>query len=330
MVPPPINVCIGCKGKTAPMVTDVSFVTYVTLVELSQSMTQVNVISLSLNQLPLVKLFHPNGGGGLSGFSQAEVGPLLEGSDWRRDRSDWRLNPVLFDVFRRWTTDAYGMDILVDVYASKFNAQLPLYGVTALRQNLLQIQANGGIIYVNGDWADYNRALNFIRSLKVVALVVAPIWSQLQWFAEMVGAATHFWELQQEDDVFLPLSKGHTVGIGPAPWKVGVFICDFREKHSIPLARRVFPSLSECRDYEDKDISLPKYSKVFTTDIRPLMKPSPFNATFLEKASNGVVNSKIRDFVLKSIKEGFRSGYRGSAKIFRDYSKALNTSQLKF
>lgn len=329
MVFPLTSVFIGFKGKSAHTDLDASLGMFATHVDLLVDMIPTGVTSPSLRQAGRRRVILHSGGGGLSGFSPISEGPQLEGSDWRRDRSDWKLNPAIFEVFHRWAADAYGVNVMVDVYASKFNSQLPLFGISAIRKYWSRICDTNSAIYVNGDWADYARALHFIRSLKVITLVVAPIWPQLQWFKEMVGAATHFWELQPCKDVFLPLSKGHKIGIGAAPWRVGLFICDFRGSNLLRLVRGIFPTVTECLDLVAKTQVKPASNKLFTQDIRPLIKPSPFNLSFLARMSDGVVHPGIRDFVLLSIKDGFRSGYKGSSKIFRDYSKPLNFSQLK-
>lgn len=220
MEPHPTNVYFGFKGKSVPMDRDVGFATFVTPVAQFPSMIQASAIFLPF-VFPIFNQVSPaRGGGGLAGFNSNPALPLLNSADWRLDRSDWRLNPAIFSVFSYWAADAYGMEALIDVFASSSNAQLPIFGLPALKAYHSTVKMKG-LIYVNGDWADYERVIDFIASLQVVALVVAPFWTQKGWFSRLVGAATHCWMLQKEVESFLPLSREHREGIGPAPWQVG-------------------------------------------------------------------------------------------------------------
>lgn len=275
-------------------------------------------------------------GGGLPNFEFFRgVGLELDEPKPNLDRSDWRLNPVLFRVFQEWAMDAYGMKVVIDVFASESNRQLPIFGVPALQRGLKDLQGDQGLIYVNGDWADYKRVIPFIKSLGTVALVVAPLWTQFSWFEELVGASSHFWRLEKEKDTFLPVSKGHKSGIGVSPWEVGFFIADFRPGKRVSLVKGMFPTIGECRKVVSslqgkgrfKEAKITQ-GEVFKQDIRNLLKPAPFNIPFLTGVSKGAVPDGIRDFVLTSITHGFRSGYKGGSQILRDYSRSFSTEEL--
>lgn len=106
------------------------------------------------------------------------------------DRSDWKLNPFIFNVFKQWTIIAYGFDVVADVFASQSNAQLPTFGTEIL---FSQPVLNGkAIVYINGDWNQYDEVINKLSSLKVIAMIVAPVWRQHAWFSKVLRFATHF------------------------------------------------------------------------------------------------------------------------------------------
>lgn len=148
---------------------------------------------------------------------------------------------------------------------------------------------------------------------KVIAMIVAPFWTQHRWFGVLAGFATHCWILQQEDETFLPLSTSHSEGKGVAPWQVGLWICDFRKKSSLQLIFKEFPTIAKCLSISKQKSLLKEIKEVFGNDIRPEVSKSPFNAKFLDEVSKGVVPDDMREVVISSLKQGFKRGL-GSCK----------------
>src|SRR2546430_9086281 len=63
-------------------------------------------------------------------------------------------------------------------------------------------------------------------------------------------------------------------------------------------------------------------------DALPIYAKSPFNIDFIQDKSAGVVPEAMRADILLSIKEGFRSGYRGSGFYPRDFSRDRKSTRL--
>ena len=91
-----------------------------------------------------------------------------------------------------------------------------------------------------------------------------------------------------------------------------------------PDSTNHLPSEDECKKILASAFTIKRIDSCYENDFRHLITPPPFNAEFLEKASKGVVNDKLRESVIKSMKEGFVSGYRGGSFFMRDFSKSMS------
>lgn len=255
-------------------------------------------------------------------FSGGEI------KDAGHDRSDWKLNPVIFKEFQRRLEVSYGTCVLYDVFADRHNAQLPIFGVDSFVEKVNKAISSNSFVYINGDWTQYGDVVNTLANLKCLAMVVAPFWTQHSWFGKLASFASHCWTLQSDQDAFLPASKKHIDGIGPAPWTIGLFLCDFRGmqlKSEFIVSH--FPTVQQCKS--NQRFFVRSKMEIAKIDFRHLIPLSPFNFSFLGAASEGVVHPQIRDIVLRSMEEGFRSGYRGEGNLQRDFSRDLPLSEEK-
>lgn len=214
----------------------------------------------------------------------------------------------------------------MDLFASKANTQLQRFGQSGFIQLRDEGKLSSSILYCNGDFSDYSNVINFLRDNKVVAMIVAPLWDGTGWFGEMLRFTTHMWEIQREKDTFLPASQCHLKGINVPPWRVAIFVADFRSppvtSDLLPLVRGAIPTIIECSKIRANQWKCQPKFKGKVTAVK-----SSFNLSFLSLVSEGIVDERIREIVLNGIAHGFRSGYRGGSSFFRDYSKRLPQSE---
>lgn len=85
-----------------------------------------------------------------------------------------------------------------------------------------------------------------------------------------------------------------------------------------------FPFINECKVILSKVQPPKKVTTLFTGDFRSLIRKPPFDADFLDSVSHGVVPDSIRSYVISSIKDGYRSRYRGGNYFQRDFSRHLS------
>ena len=89
---------------------------------------------------------------------------------------------------------------------------------------------------------------------------------------------------------------------------------DSKETCTATLEQWIFPSKIETTFWLDPSLC----------DIK-----MPFNLEFIRNASIGVVPEPMRDSILYSLTNGFRSGYRGHGFYQRDFAGSLKQDELK-
>ena len=140
-------------------------------------------------------------------------------SRWKRDRSDWRLNPRVFRrVDRMWGRHS------LDLFATRLNAQLPRFvswwhdpeawATDAFLQDLRPENA-----YANPPFSMVARLLAMVRRQRATMTVIVPVWrTQLWWpmLAEMaVDCPLLFRPLH---NLFLPGHLGSETPMGAPRW----------------------------------------------------------------------------------------------------------------
>lgn len=149
------------------------------------------------------------------------------------DRTDYQLNPRFFSTAcRRWGTPD------VDAFASRLNAQLPVFwsarrevgaaAVDAMAQSL-----QDRFLWANPPWAMITPWLEKVKrdpSCKVN--MVVPYWTSALWFPLLNELADEMLVLEPEVDMFLPGFKANSLPIGKPHWKI--LLCHIPVRARLP------------------------------------------------------------------------------------------------
>jgi len=191
----------------------------------------------------------------------------------------------------------------------------------------LRCTKEGHAIFLNGNWAEYEKIIPWIASKSIIAVIIAPEWPQHSWYQQIYKKSSHALILPSCNGVFSPKSRDYTGTIGPSPWRIFAFFADFRDNEERDTALINLPTLHECSK-KIKDIKIMKRldTKSNLSKLACSQLP-PFNAEFLEIKSKSVVPEEIRSIIIKALKEGFESRYRGSDYFQRDFSTKLKPEQ---
>ena len=104
-----------------------------------------------------------------------------------RDRTDWILNPELFSVInQQWGP------IEVDLFASRFSAQLPLFyswrpDPEAEATDAFAQDWNAKRGYAHPPWCLITRVLFKVQAQQASLVLVAPVWPTQVWFPVLVS-----------------------------------------------------------------------------------------------------------------------------------------------
>ena len=113
-------------------------------------------------------------------------GKLNVRADWHsrhvQDCSDWQMHPMIFQQLQ----DRLG-PFSIDLFASRTNAQLPIYcswkpDPSAVAINALSISWTDHHPYLFPPFSLLSRCLEKINREKVEAVVIAPVWSNQVWY----------------------------------------------------------------------------------------------------------------------------------------------------
>lgn len=103
-----------------------------------------------------------------------------------RDRTDWKLNPMIFQQI----TNHYG-PLEMDLFASRLTAQCPLYfswrpdPYVLATDAFLQNWANTKC-YANPPWNLVGRVLTKVQAQQTQLVLVAPVWKTQPWFPTLL------------------------------------------------------------------------------------------------------------------------------------------------
>ena len=119
------------------------------------------------------------------------------------DRSDWQLNPVIFDKI----VDLFG-PVEVDLFASRLTAQCPAYfswrpdpyavATDAFLQDWSQIKG-----YANPPWSLIGRVLSKVQMERAEIVLVAPVWKTQPWYPLLLQMLIVVPRLISHDQVML-------------------------------------------------------------------------------------------------------------------------------
>lgn len=157
------------------------------------------------------------------------------------------------------------------------------------------------VVWLSTSRADYSSLVDKLYTARQLVIVIVPGWSGADWFGKLVRYTTHAWHIG--DDV--------------------ACLADFRFDSLDRITVSAMPNDSDCAKAIESCRPLSRLSVEFKGDFRGKVVPSQFDADFLSAMSEGATDSALRHAVIRQLKGGFVSGYRGGAYYQRDYSASL-------
>jgi hypothetical protein len=138
---------------------------------------------------------------------------------WKRDRSDWKLNPVLFrSAVRRWgqmpTIDRFATPSNRQV--SRFNSRFHSPGCEAV--DAFTQQWKGELNWLNPPWDELSRVLQTLRESGAAAYLVVPEWPSQPWWPDLLELTTDSFLVAPARDNFLPGHLGSVEAMGSPFW----------------------------------------------------------------------------------------------------------------
>ena len=240
----------------------------------------------------------------------------------------YQVHWAVFHLLKQYLAECYGVDLLVDVFASSGFSLLPRCGVSAIDEVLEVCRLEGHAVFIHADWARYDTIIRELKSLQLLCVIVAPMWEQHDWYGQLLSFSSHVWFLPSCNGVLSPLSRGAESQIGSSPWHVVGTFADFRKKAAVPIVRHL-PPLRECIPMAKCLRLLSRRAAVSSLDLKACLPKPPFDVEFLRKVSHSAVVGGLREHVLDSIENGFASGYSGGSFFSRDFSIQLDGDALK-
>jgi hypothetical protein len=188
------------------------------------------------------------------------------------DRSDWKLNPKLFQQACEW----HGVFPSMDLFASVENKQVDKFCTEDA------FQLNWGtltdILWINPPFNIIDKVVNklLLDSFLGTALIVTPKVPSAPWFPKLLACMIGVpFELPSSPDVFLPVSSYHKRGVGQPPFDCLVWHFCVRKPRSVrafmtDLSGDDLPALIEDSDSDVDDDNNPsyKYATTSSSEIR--------------------------------------------------------------
>jgi len=142
-----------------------------------------------------------------------------------KDRSDWKLNPQIFQMIQeKWGP------LEVDLFASRLTTQLERFfswrpdpeaeALDAFNQDWNALQ---GRSYANPPWNLVGRVLNRVYQQQVTLALIAPVWKSQPWYPTLLGMAVDFpILLPNKQDLIIPTHLGCAPEVRPqlAAWLI--------------------------------------------------------------------------------------------------------------
>ena len=265
-------------------------------------------------------------------LQRCQVVPRSAPSYWealsRVGKRTYQVHWAVFRLLKHYLAECYGVDLLVDLFASSEFSLLPKCGLSALGEVLEDCRREGHAVFIHADWTKHGSIVQALRALQLLCVIVAPVWEQHDWYGVLLSFSSHVWFMPSCNGVLSPLSRGAGSHIGSSPWQVVGVFADFRKKAATPVVRQL-PPLRECISMATAIEPLSRKATVSSLDVKACLPKPPFDVEFLRKKSDGVVVSGLRECALDSLADGFASGYSGRSYFCRDFSIQLDGDDLK-
>lgn len=155
-----------------------------------------------------------------------------------RDRTDWQLDPALFQ--RACRHFRHIIRPTVDWFATRLNRQLPryvsrLYDPSATAVDAFQQDWRREDGWINPPFPLISVILDRLDRLGARALVVLPTWRSAAWWplAQAMAIAPPF-RLPRRHDTFRPAATANSAGIGPPHFETAVYALQGRAQPPPP------------------------------------------------------------------------------------------------
>ena len=135
------------------------------------------------------------------------------------DRSDWKLNPVLYEeAVARWTARP-----TIDRFATATNKQTDRFCSEHLCPGSLGdawvVPWSGELNWINPPWVDLPRVLQQLRESGASAYLVAPYWESQSWWPDLLELKTDAFVITPADDNYLPGHLGSAEAMKSPFWR---------------------------------------------------------------------------------------------------------------
>ena len=236
------------------------------------------------------------------------------------DRGDYQLSNAVYRLTRHFFQEAYGGDILINLSGAN-PGMVELLARTKCKED-------AHAVFVYNNWSAYDKIVPWVASLKIIMVIVAPMWEQHGWFSQIMERCTHIWVLPQSNGVFFSTGRPGCGKIGIAPWPTFIAFVDFRSPSTLVPCVNSFPELPECERLVQTLKPLKRLQPKDVVSLELCKPKSPFNMAFLRKVSKDIVPEMMRQEVLDGMENGFTSRYRGGGYFQRDFSAELSDEKL--
>ena len=156
-----------------------------------------------------------------------------------RDRTDWQLNPIIFQQINRRLGP-----LEVDLFASRLTAHLPRYfswrpdplaeGTDAFLQDWSHILG-----FANPPWCLLGRVLAQVHIQQAQVILIAPVWKTQPWYPVLLNMLVSMPLLiqRQPQEVFLEVHRQSPVEVRPQPavWPISGIDSETKAEQSSAL-----------------------------------------------------------------------------------------------
>ena len=180
-------------------------------------------------------------------------------------------------------------------------------------------------VYVDTDWTQLNRVLQWLNKAKVLALIIVPDWRKHVWFMSLQEKASHHLSLPVGEGLFVDKKGGESP---PPPCKMHAFFYDPRYKRATD---RII------------DIKLPSLEKIKATppppprEILPLQKSDflklrpkqHISVEWFMKWGPKCLPHTLFHTTVTGLVKGFPTRYQGGGELLRNYSNKMKPEDEK-
>jgi len=181
---------------------------------------------------------------------------------------------------------------------TRYTTHTETFGPQGIENSIIQCQAKGHAIFINGHWPHYSSLIPWLASRRLLGVIIAPIWEEHGWFESILSRSTHIWTLPS--DACTPLQGIENSQDRRSTHKIIAAFADFRYEQSASISFDTLTSKEHCSwtlDHWSQPKILDSVSPILEEDCKSI---SPFKIGFIKETSLGAVPDTMRTEVLKS------------------------------